>query len=224
MSSAAPENETVASSVSQQVYGATTAAAPHKKRKTTHNRNNNNYNSRKATKTTIPMNERANHNTISTIFELPMTLKTILVDEWTHVMRLQHVHEIPAAVPIHTLLQHYLKQDDTSSNLKHSSRDDAVAVLFCQGLVTLFRESLSVCLLYPQERAQYELVRNKSKLPVEQLYGCEFLLRLIVRLPLLRYDPTPAQATILQALIVLMQKNRIALFGKNKYIEASDCC
>ncbi len=61
-------------------------------------------------------------------------------------------------------------------------------------MIQLFQDALPVCLLYPQERPQYEaLLQNFSKKQTDDakccqtadVYGCEFLLRLYVRLPVL---------------------------------------
>jgi hypothetical protein len=68
-------------------------------------------------------------------------------------------------------------------------------------MIQLFQDALPVCLLYPQERPQYEALllqqqqqQQNSKKQKNQkyngvcladVYGCEFLLRLYVRLPVL---------------------------------------
>jgi hypothetical protein len=57
---------------------------------------------------------------------------------------------------------------------------------FCTGLALLFDDALPVCLLYPEERPQYDSFRLdkdwKWKRPCE-IYGSTYLLRLLIRLP-----------------------------------------
>lgn len=63
---------------------------------------------------------------------------------------------------------------------------------FCSGLIELLEQAIPTCLLYPQERPQYEYIARKiqkqkasDRQQLVDIYGCEYLLRLIVRLPTL---------------------------------------
>jgi mortality factor 4-like protein 1 len=162
--------------------------------------------------------------------ELPFTLKTILVDDKERIMRLgfeggydcatpwtpaRDVHVLPAAVTIHTVLQHYIKlQKKTEPN----DSDGTEHQQFVSSLSELFEEALPVCLLYPPERAQFLAMRKRMPdQPLVDIYGCEFLLRLLVRLPTLMLDAASV-GTSIASLIVVLQKNRMACF-KPRYRE-----
>ena len=119
---------------------------------------------------------------------LPFTLKTVLVDECEWIGVRGWLHRLPATVPVQKLLSFYRKRNEGSDE-------------FCETIAKLFQEALPKCLLYPQEYAQYEALENKNNLI--NIYGCEYLLRMAVRLPL------PAEFA---GLIHLMQKNKVSLF------------
>jgi len=167
------------------------------------------------------------------------------------------VHDLPAKVTIRRVLKHFVKTRaatkpdssqttaSVSESKSSSSSSPPLAPLtadttrsenpedraqqFCQGLIELFERALPTCLLYPQERPQYEqiqkelLTHNNSRDKKRQLvdvYGCEYLLRLLVRLPILfhedDYRSNKDIGFLLTDLIVLLQKNRQACF-KGQY-------
>jgi mortality factor 4-like protein 1 len=195
--------------------------------------------------------------------ELPFTLQTVLVDEYEIITRkgyvnprffdkepparpARKVHTLPAKVSVKQVIQHYQrKRGGRSSNNKNEDCGDDDKVKkqqqqvrkFCDGLALLFDDALPVCLLYPEERPQYESTMmqededededdtaSKKKRPCE-IYGCEFLLRLMVRLPaLLEAEPQSemdVMGPLIADLIVLLQKNRQACF-KSTYREPKD--
>jgi mortality factor 4-like protein 1 len=166
--------------------------------------------------------------------ELPFTLKTILVEECEKITRkgfdspngydceatpkpARSVHQLPPAVTIQQVLQHYQRKRGGADQDKEKQQQ---VRRFCDGLGKLFQDALPVCLLYPQERPQYEEIlqdenfKNKS---LAEIYGCEMLLRLLVRLPILlqaepKIDSALSMGHFLADLIVLLQKNRQACF------------
>jgi len=160
--------------------------------------------------------------------ELPFTLKTVLVEEYERITASKHrlVHALPAPVPVSKVLNHFAKRKSKDC-IKHpeSGLTPELVQSFVQGLTQLFDEALSTCLLYPQERPQYEALVSSNKAttaatppPLVDCYGCEFLLRLFVRLPMLlqqmnnsKWSPTTI-GPLLTDLLVLMQKNRQTLF------------
>jgi mortality factor 4-like protein 1 len=179
--------------------------------------------------------------------ELPFTLKTILVDEKDRVMRVsfngpnagvdtdfepghwrtaRDVHNLPASVTIKTVMNHYVKMKRKEAAPEKAALVEKKAKSFVEGLSKLFEEALPVCLLYHPERAQYIAVNSDpatKSLRETEIYGCEFLLRLFVRLPgLLEHlgDTTSRRemGQHLTDLIILLQKNRSACF-KCKYRE-----
>jgi mortality factor 4-like protein 1 len=174
---------------------------------------------------------------------LPMTLKTVMVDEHEKIARkgfdapyfydcepsprpARSVHVLPALVTVEQVLQHYQRKRG-GSNIEEKKQEQLRK--FCQGLGLVFDDALPVCLLYPEERPQYESMMQDSAFkdkPPSQIYGCEFLLRLMVRLPtLLLAEPKSKMdimGPLIEDLIVLLQKNRQACF-KCKYREPKYC-
>jgi len=179
--------------------------------------------------------------------ELPFTLKTVVVDEGDKVTRKGYVnpkcydvnppslpprsvHNLPATVTVQQALQHYQKKRG-GSGVTEAKRAQVKA--FCQGLALVFDSALPVVLLYPEERPQYASLQNdpncKDKRPC-QIYGCEFLLRLMIRLPTLLIteplDVMEVNGPLIADLIILLQKNRQTVFKPTfrdpKYCELRD--
>ena len=157
------------------------------------------------------------------------------------------VHALPAAVTIRQLLKHFekksrkdFKQKQEKEQRKAAAQPDAASSpdndttkeaqltaashqfkqqvrQFCNGLAKLFEEALPTCLLYAQERPQYQHYiteqrqSGEKKVSVLDVYGCEFLLRLIVRLPMLM-GPGKRPPSLVADLIVLLQQQRTACF------------
>ena len=157
--------------------------------------------------------------------ELPTTLKLILVEECellTRTKRPRLVHALPTpGVTVAQVLHHYQRQHPTTTE-------------FCEGLQQLLESALPVCLLYPQEQPQYQhlllqLQKQTQKSTLAQVYGCEYLLRLLVRLPYLLAAQSPTQlelgknvGPLLANLIVLLQTNRQACFKSSTSYRAPE--
>lgn len=175
--------------------------------------------------------------------DLPFTLKTVMVDEYEKITRkgfdnprfydcdpsprpARSVHVLPATVTVQQALSQYRKKRGSSTEDK--SKQDTIR-RFCEGLQLVFDDALPVCLLYAEEKPQYESILTdpafKNKRPSE-IYGCEFILRLMVRLPtLLLAEPKSkmdVMGPLISDLIVLLQKNRQACF-KAKFREPKYC-
>jgi hypothetical protein len=183
--------------------------------------------------------------------ELPFTLSTILVDEFDCVTRKdfespRSLHLLPARVTVKQVLQHYQRKREKSSggsnskanaetNNINSNDEDAKKQhqqlqiervrRFCESLALLFDDALPVCLLYREERPQYENLQTDETLKLKrpcEIYGSTFLLRLLQRLPLLlRAEPRKEMdelGPLIADLVVLLQKNRQACF-KDSYRE-----
>ena len=142
------------------------------------------------------------------------------------------VHALPSSVTIRQLLKHFekrkrkewqQKQEKKSSpdNETEEEREARITAAsnqfkqeirqFCKGLGRLFETALPVCLLYAPERPQYEYYSAKHQ-SVLDVYGCEFLLRLLLRLPQLMGKAPPQ---LVGDLTVLLQQNRQACFKGN---------
>lgn len=163
--------------------------------------------------------------------ELPFTLKTILADDKDRIMRLgfeggcdgftpwapaRDVHVLPATVTIHSVLQHYVRlqrkaQAPDEANMEAA---ESKSQKFVSSLSDLLESALPVCLLYPTERAQFLFITERMKnIPLVEIYGCEFLLRLLVRLPALLLEAvSPKMCQQIASLIFVLQKNRASCF------------
>jgi mortality factor 4-like protein 1 len=170
--------------------------------------------------------------------ELPLTLQTVLVEEWERLTRPQtklgkppvrQLHALPASVTIQQVLKHFCKKQTKQLTVvsekkeglagaeENPTRDAAAVHDFCSGLHELFQTALPTCLLYNQELPQYEaLLRDPvlSRKPWTEVYGCEYLLRLYVRLPFLLPGDrkSSVMGPLLSDLLVLLQKNRQTCF------------
>ena len=138
------------------------------------------------------------------------------------------VHCLPAPVPVRKVLSSFrkkklktlAKQAAASENTDPSTPSDEDIQAFCEQLGRLFQNALPKLLLYPEERPQFEVLKKTVSDPQwMDFYGSEYLLRLYVRLPaLLQVEQHSIDITryivgpLLAELLVLMQKNRHALF------------
>jgi mortality factor 4-like protein 1 len=208
---------------------------------------------RKSTSTNIKRQTAS--ATYADFCELPFTLKTVLVDDCERITRTawdsQHgydfenpygakrkhtkparvVHNLPATITVRKILHHFRKKQIQSMDATVTSaslpgcRTTEQVQEFCLQLGQLFSEALPACLLYPEERPQYNaLVKQQHEQRRDDClldtYGCVHLLRLFVRLPALMMqksyvgDHKTARTfgPLLAELLVLMQKNK-QLFG-----------
>lgn len=204
---------------------------------------------RRSSATSITSNSSLATLPFAAACELPFTLQTVLVDEYERLTRpadtngvpQRLLHKLPAAVTVQQVLQQYQKK--ASRHTPQAATADDVQT-FCTGLRNLFEASLPTCLLYPQERPQYEAflrsnADRNTHVEFSKVYGCEYLLRLYVRLPNLMpqqwgsgtennvnnssgsssssSSSTATMTTLLSDLLVVLQKNRQACFGKADY-------
>lgn len=168
--------------------------------------------------------------------ELPFTLSSILVDEFDCITRKdfdspRSLHVLPAKVTVKQVLQHYQRKRSGSGTGSSISNDEEKLKQheqirrFCEGLALLFDDALPVCLLYREERPQYESLQQNENLRLKrpcEIYGSTFLLRLLQRLPtILRAESKKEMdevGPVIADLVVLLQKNRQACF-KESYRE-----
>ena len=132
---------------------------------------------------------------------LPFALKKIVVDEWEIVSQCHMVPNLPSSVPVRSILDKYLKskfdilRQKPASNEKietYKSTDEGNQerewVNMVEGIAIYFDEALLVRLLYQQELPQHQSIMKAKDSDLKhkrkcEIYGCEYLLRLFVRLP-----------------------------------------
>jgi hypothetical protein len=164
---------------------------------------------------------------------------------------LRNVHHLPASTTIRQILQHFVKSQSSSnvpptsnkqqsahrpeggaSNAEQEVEEQQRQVQqqhrrrvkeFVKDLMALMEEALPVCLLYAQERPQWESLKAKEMITsVCDVYGGEYLLRLVVRLPILMPTVKKEVGQLIAELIVMLQKNRNACFKGNYREPQSD--
>lgn len=138
---------------------------------------------------------------------LPFSLKKIMVEEWEIVTQCDMLANLPAAVSIREALNMYLKSkldaamgpaEEKKEEAPVKSNDAAYETMSKQekewremvdGICLFFDQALPERLLYQPEQIQYETTMEEGEEAdtkrSSDTYGCEFLLRLFLRLPAL---------------------------------------
>lgn len=137
------------------------------------------------------------------------------------------VHVLPSKITVRQVLEHYRRKRSnisshggvSNNNTEKLKQNQIERDRFCDGLALLFDEALPVCLLYREERTQYENLQNDESLRLKrpcEIYGSTFLLRLFKRLPTLLCSESKKEmdqiGPFLGDLVVLLQKNRSTCF------------
>ncbi|KAK7544125.1 MRG-domain-containing protein [Phyllosticta citribraziliensis] len=121
---------------------------------------------------------------------MPDKLKSVLVDDWEQITKNLHLTKVPSLCSVSTVLSQYETQERTKRIPGSADWDILQEVM--QGIKEYFRKALGRILLYRFERDQYLEVHKKMESPnspgytgrsLEQIYGPEHLLRLLVSLP-----------------------------------------
>ena len=140
---------------------------------------------------------RRNH-TQAHLLILPLALKKIMVEEWEIITQCGMIPNFPAKLSIKDALDQYLTSklklldnindnNDSGTISKVDDNDDDVDPnqewrQMVDGILLFFDQGIPDRLLYSQELTQYSEQHIHEKRNCE-LYGCEVLLRMFVRLP-----------------------------------------
>jgi mortality factor 4-like protein 1 len=118
---------------------------------------------------------------------LPLSFKKILVEEWEIISQCRMLPFLPAKVTVSDAMQQYLVSK--LEILEKTTKEDQEMVdaqqewsEMVEGILLFFDQGIPSRLLYPQETAQYNKHVENGKRHCE-VYGCEHLLRMFVRLP-----------------------------------------
>jgi len=168
--------------------------------------------------------------------QLPFALKKVLVDEWEIISQTKKVPNLPTTVSIKTALDQYLEhklqdlatsQDAICQKASYKDKKRQEFYDMVGGITKYFDEVVVNHLLYRQEIAQFDMMQKKIRfkhMKKCEIYGCEYLLRLLVRLPrLLEESGSTADEMELRKvyamigdLVRYLQKNQF-LFFKQTY-------
>lgn len=170
---------------------------------------------------------------------LPFTLKKILVEEWEIIAQSNMLASLPAAISIRQALEMYLniklealcpaeeKIDEdavsghplTDASVSKQGRDWREMV---DGICMFFDQALPERLLYQTEHIQYEIMTEECQegRRWSDVYGCEFLLRLFLRLPALlvgELSESESKSILakLNDLVRFLQKHQTTIFAQS---------
>lgn len=170
---------------------------------------------------------------------LPFTLKKILVEEWEIVTQSNMLASLPAAISIRQALDMYLnvkleamrpaeEKKDEDVDKGHpateasASKEEVEWREMVDGICLFFDQALPERLLYQTEHIQYELMLEEGQggRRWSDVYGCEFLLRLFLRLPALlvgELSESESKSILakLNDLVRFLQKHHTTIFTQS---------
>ncbi|CDO92625.1 unnamed protein product [Kluyveromyces dobzhanskii CBS 2104] len=113
--------------------------------------------------------------------KVPISLRSVLVDDWENVTKDRKLVELPSERPIEHILSQFYAE---TSNSMPSAVDQSQLSEFLHGVKLYFNLSLGKLLLYRLERIQYaQLLKTHPEKQYTELYGVIHLLRLVTLLP-----------------------------------------
>ena len=126
---------------------------------------------------------------------LPLSLKKVMLSTWENISQQQLVQNLPATVTVRKVLDSYVEAK-MSLVVRKGSRlggtEDRENIRrrkvgcrdMAEGIALFFDKGLESRLLYRQELPQLQaLMSSGSGKRLSEVYGCEHLLRLLLRLP-----------------------------------------
>ena len=165
---------------------------------------------------------------ISQEYQIPLhgQLKLLLVDDWEKITRKQMLHRVPASVSVKQTLDDYTAYiNKIYKSSEHGKSKFAPEM--AKGVLLYFEKALPILLLYKFERLQLAEM-HKSGLSFADVYPPTFILRLLVKMPLLLsqsgIDPVSRKAIIdyisnLQVFLSL-ETNNEKYFSESFYFNA----
>lgn len=153
--------------------------------------------------------------------QIPMLLKTHMVDEWELITREpRHLLVLPRPTPVASIIELFLEEKRLKMTESQYERYHDLFV----GLRIYFDKALPAILLYKQEQVQYDVFRknNMNTLP-SSYYGAEHLLRLYAKLPKLLSTVSVPQSDLnfmqskLCDLLKFLQKHHAMYFILSDY-------
>lgn len=123
---------------------------------------------------------------------LPLSLKKVLVEQWEFITKCNMVPQLPANKTVRQVLEEYYR-GKTSFNTSSEDKDEEEKTTeedqwrrMVDGIAQVFDEALPDRLLYREELLQLRVLEKSEVMESKkysEVYGCEHLIRLFVRLP-----------------------------------------
>jgi len=150
----------------------------------------------------------------SELLVLPYSLKKKMVEEWEIITQCNMYATLPANVTIKDALEQYLeyKMESLTSTNSMTNNDKTQYKVgkewreMVDGICLFFDQAVPERLLYSTEIIQYNAMQeaqNIDKRSPSEIYGCEYLLRMFLRLPALLVGELPEK----QAKSILLKLN-----------------
>lgn len=142
--------------------------------------------------------QRRNVTVISFRIVLPLSLKKEMLKTWECISQRNLVPSVPAKISVRRVLDMYVEAKIKQISAGNASGPRAFQEDgqlrkrmigwkdLAEGIALFFEKALESRLLYPQEQPQLKEMNSNPKYgkkSVAELYGCEHLLRLLLRLP-----------------------------------------
>mmetsp|Transcript_12480 Transcript_12480/g.37494 ORF Transcript_12480/g.37494 Transcript_12480/m.37494 type:complete len:415 (-) Transcript_12480:107-1351(-) len=112
---------------------------------------------------------------------VPMDLKQLAVDDWEKITDQRLVVPLPRSPCVADVLRRYVEYKE-SQGVDVGEKNGIAHV--ATGLESYFNDAVGALLLYREEEPQWKAVRKLGR-PPARVYGCEHLLRLLVKMPFL---------------------------------------
>ncbi|GBN24697.1 Mortality factor 4-like protein 1 [Araneus ventricosus] len=158
--------------------------------------------------------------------KIPDELKHRLVDDWDLVTRQKKLVQLPARVPVETIISDYIKQRVSVKGM--TPNKETAIVETTNGIREYFNVMLGKQLLYKFERPQHaELLSENPDMTPSQIYGAIHLLRLFTKIggalayTQLDEDTVSLITSNLYDFQKYMAKSAGSLFSSNDYIPAT---
>lgn len=149
------------------------------------------------------------------------------MDDWERVTQIDPhmLVTLPRVPTVQVIISDYL---ETKAKRANKTNQEKLSELF-EGLRIYFDAALPIMLLYRQERAQYNVLKEEDPhmLP-SRVYGVEHLLRLFTKLPVILGQVSMASVeasqlqTNLSDFLKYLQKNAGSMFSGSHAIPAAD--
>ncbi|GFY37226.1 mortality factor 4-like protein 1 [Trichonephila inaurata madagascariensis] len=161
--------------------------------------------------------------------KIPDELKCRLVDDWILINHEEKLVQLPARIPVDTIIADYIKQRLSVKGM--TPNKETVIIESTDGIREYFNTMLGRRLLYNAEKSQYnELLAENPEMIPSQIYGAIHLLRLFTKIgSAMAYtqmdeDSVPIITSLFYDFQKFMAKSAATLFSQSNYIPTPSKC